>query len=87
MEKGRKTDEIRIEPREGCEGQDEVKKDTGGKLVKGIYTLPLSSLKDRQGGRLTSTEPISRLGGINVARPDCAIKKGKDGESEGEILR
>lgn len=24
---------------EGCEGQDEVKTDSGGKLVKGIYTL------------------------------------------------
>lgn len=52
--KGRKADEGRIKPREGCEGQDEVKKDTGGKLVKGIYTLLLSWLKDRQGGRLTS---------------------------------
>lgn len=28
--------------KEGCEGQDEVKKDTGGKLVNGIYTLLLS---------------------------------------------
>lgn len=30
---------------EGCEGQDEVEKDTGGKLVKGIFTLLLSRAK------------------------------------------
>lgn len=56
--KGRKADERRIKPREGCEGQDEVKKDAGGKLVKGIYTLLLSRLKDRQGDGLTSVQPI-----------------------------
>lgn len=57
--KGRKADERRIKLREGCEGQDEVKgKILGGKPVKGIYTLPLSLLKDSQGGRLTSTQPI-----------------------------
>lgn len=50
---GRQT-KRRIKPREGCEGQDEVKKDTGGKLVKGSYTLPLSRLGDRQGARRTS---------------------------------
>lgn len=31
--------------KEGCEGQDEVKKDTERKLVKGIYTLLLSQAK------------------------------------------
>lgn len=36
--------------KEGCEGQDEVKKDTGGKSVNCIYTLLLSELKDRRGG-------------------------------------
>lgn len=31
--------------KEGCEGQDGVKKDTERKLVKGIYTLLLSQAK------------------------------------------
>lgn len=51
--KGRKAAERRIMQREGCEGQEEVKKYTGGKPVKGIYTILLRQLKDRQGGRPT----------------------------------
>ena len=68
-------------PREGCEGQDEVKKDTVGKPVKGIYTLLLSRLKDSQGGRLTSTQSMQRQ--RNKAK--YAIKS-EDGKSEGEIF-
>lgn len=34
---------------EGCEGQDEVKTDSGGKLVKGIYTLPPSEAGGQAG--------------------------------------
>lgn len=85
--KGRKADERRIKPREGCEGQDEVKKDTGGKLVKGIYTLLLSRLKDRQGGRLTSVQPIqSRRNKARWLKPDRMQSKVKMGNLRVKFL-
>lgn len=51
----RKEGRRKIEPKEGSEGQDEVKKDTGGKPVK-RYLYPPVERTERQ----TSKQPIHR---------------------------